>query len=83
MDLVTREWKRLHNEELYDMCSSPHIVRVTKSRRCAQGLALLGSEVAGSVHPRFYLRKPKGKTPIGRPRHRGEDNIKMDLQEFG
>jgi len=32
---------------------------------------------------RFWVGKPEGKGPLERPRHRWEDNIKMDLQEMG
>ena len=81
-DEVTGEWRKLHNEELSDLYSLPNIVRVVKSRRLrwARHVARMG-EVRG-VH-RVLVVKHEGKRPLGRPRHRWEDNIKMDLQEVG
>src|SRR5215510_13087939 len=79
-DEVTGEWRKLHNEELKDLYSSPRIVRVVKSRRMrwAVHVARMGEE--RGVH-RVLVGKPEGKRPLGRPRRRWEDNIKMDLQE--
>jgi hypothetical protein len=81
-DKVTGEWRGLHNEELNDLYSSPNIVRVTKSRRMrwAGHVALMGEE-RGAY--RVLVGKPEGKRPLGRPRHRRVDNIRMDLQEVG
>jgi len=81
-DEVTGEWKKLHNEELSDLYSLPNVVRVVKSRRTrwAGHVARMG-EVRG-VH-RVLVGKPEGNRPLGRPRRRWEDNIKMDLQEVG
>jgi hypothetical protein len=81
-DEVTREWRKLHNEELNDLYSLPNIVRVVKSRRMrwAGHVARMGEYIG--VH-RVLVGKPEGKRPLGRPRHRWEDNIKMDLQEVG
>jgi hypothetical protein len=70
-DEVTREWRKLHNEGLYDLYSSPSIVRVIKSSRMRVALMV---ERRGVY--RVLVRKPEGKRPIGRPRHRWEDNIK-------
>jgi len=68
-DEVTGEWRRLHNEELSDLYSSPSIVRVTKSRRMrwAGHVARMGEE-RGAY--RVLVGKPEGKRPLGRPRHR-------------
>ena len=79
---VTREWRRLHNEELNDLYSSPNIVRVIKSRRMrwAGHVARMGEE--RGVY-RVLVGKPEGKRPLGRPRRRWVDNIRMDLQEVG
>ena len=81
-DEVTREWRKLHNEELRDLYSLPNIVRVVKSRRMSWvGHVARMGEVRG-VH-RVLVVEPEGKRPLGRPRLRWEDNIKMDLQEVG
>jgi len=77
---VTREWRKIHIEELNDLYSSPIIVRVIKLRRMswAGHVAYMG-ERRGIY--RVLVGKPEGKRPFGRPRHRWEDNIKMFLQE--
>ena len=79
---VTREWRRLHKEELNDLYSSPNIVRVIKSRRMrwAGHVAHMGEEMGAY---RVLVGKPEGKRPLGRPRRRWVDNIRMDLQEVG
>ena len=75
-------WRRLHNEELNDLCSLPNIVRVIKSRRMrwVGHVALMGEEMG--VY-RVLVGKPEGKSPLGRPRRRCVDNIRLDLQEMG
>ena len=80
--LYIREWRKLHNEELSDLYSLPNIVRVVKSRimRWAGHVARMGE--GRGVH-RVLVAKPEEKRPLGRPRRRWEDNIKMDLQEVG
>ena len=74
--------RKLHNEELNDLYSSPNIVRLIKSRRVrwAGRVARMG-ERRGIY--RVLVGKPDGKRPFGRPRHRWEDNIKTDLLEVG
>jgi hypothetical protein len=81
-DEMTGEWTKLHNEELNDLYSLPNIVRVVKSSRMrwAGHVACMGE---GRGVQRVLVGKPEGKRPLGRPRCRWEDNIKMDLQEVG
>jgi hypothetical protein len=74
-------WRKLHNDELRSLYSSPNIVRMIKSRklRWAGHVARMGE---GRVVYRVLVGKPEGKRPLGRPRRRWEDNIKMDLREI-
>ena len=81
-DEVTGEWRELHTEELSDLYSLPNIVRVVKWRRMrwAGHVARIGK---GRGVYTVLVGKPEGKRPLGRPRCRLEDNIKMDFQEVG
>jgi hypothetical protein len=81
-DEVTGELRKRHNEELRDTYSSPNVVRVIKSRRMrwAGHVACVEEGIGVS---RVLVEKPEGKKPLGRPRCRWEDNIKMDLQDLG
>jgi hypothetical protein len=81
-DEETGEWRRLHNEELNDLYSPPNIIRVIKSRRLrwAGHVARMGEE-RGAY--RILVGRPEGRRPLGRPRCRWEDNIKMDIREVG
>ena len=81
-DEVTGEWRRLHNEELNGLYFSPNIVRLIKSRRMrwAGHVARLDDE--RGVY-RVLLGNRRERDPLGRPRHRWVDNIRMDLQEVG
>jgi hypothetical protein len=78
-DEVTGE---LHNEELLDLYSSPSIIRVIKSRRlrCAGHVARMGEKRKAY---KLLVEKPEGTRPLGRPRRRWVDNIRMDLGEGG
>ena len=79
-DRVTGEWRKLHNEELNDLYSSPNIVRVMKSGRLRWAGHVESMEEGRGVH-KVLVGKPEGKRPLGRPRRRWEDNIKMNLEE--
>jgi hypothetical protein len=72
----------LHNDELHSLYSSPNVVRVIKSRRMrwAGHVARMGEE--REIY-RVLVGRSEGKRPLGRPRRRWEDNIKMDLREIG
>jgi len=79
---MTGEWRKLHNEELNDLYFSPSTVRVIKSRRMRWAGHVARMEEGRGVY-RVLEGKPEGKRPLGRPRRRWEDNIKMVLQEVG
>jgi hypothetical protein len=78
---VEGSWLKLHNDELHILYSSPNIVRVIKSRgmRWAGHVTRMGE---GRGVYRVLVGKPEGKRPLGRPRRRWKDNIKMDLREI-
>ncbi|KAJ4443789.1 hypothetical protein ANN_05567 [Periplaneta americana] len=81
-DEVTGEWRKVYNTELHALYSSPDIIRNIKFRRLrwAGHVARMGeSRNAYTV----LVGRPEGKTPLGRPRRKWEDNIKMDLREVG
>jgi hypothetical protein len=80
-DGVTGGWRKLHNEELHNLCSSPSKIRVIKSRRMrwAGHAARMGEK--RTVY-RLLVGKPEGKRPLGRPRRRCINDIKMDPLEI-
>jgi hypothetical protein len=75
---VTGEWRKLRNKELHGLYSSPSIIRIIKPRRMrwADHVARMGEN---RVAYRLLVGKPEGKRPLGRPRRRWVDNIKMDF----
>ncbi|KAJ4447230.1 hypothetical protein ANN_09234 [Periplaneta americana] len=81
-DEVTGEWRKLHNTELHALYSSPDLIRNIKSRRLrwAGHVARMGESRNAY---RVLVWRAEGKRPLGRPRRRWKDNIKMDLREVG
>jgi hypothetical protein len=79
-DEITGEWRRLHNEELNDIYSSPNIIRVIKlgRMRWAGHVALMGDR-RGQY--RIFVGRSEGRRPLGRPKRKWENNIKIHLQE--
>jgi hypothetical protein len=75
-------WRKLHNDELHDLYSSPNIIRVIKSRRMRWAGHVARMRERRSVY-RVLVGRPEGKRSLGRPRRRWEYNIKMDLREIG
>jgi hypothetical protein len=81
-DEVTGEWRKLHNEELHDLYASPSIIRIIKSRRMRWEDHVARMREKRNAY-RLLVGKPEGKRPVGRPRRRWVDNIRMYLGEVG
>jgi hypothetical protein len=81
-DEVIGSWRKLHNEELHNLYSSPSIIRMIKSKimRWAGHVARMEDKRKTYM---ILVGKPEGKRPLGRPRYRWVDNITMDLREMG
>jgi hypothetical protein len=79
---VAGEWRKLHNEDLHDLYSSQSVIRIMKARmmRWAGNVARMGKYRNAC---RLLVGKPKGRRPLGRPRRRWLDNIRIYLVEEG
>jgi hypothetical protein len=79
-DEVGGEWRKLHNEELHDLYSSPSIFRIIKAMRMrwAGQVARMGEKRNAY---RLFVGRLEGRRPLGRPRRRWLDNIRMDVVE--
>jgi hypothetical protein len=82
MDVLTGGWRELHNEELHNLYSSPSIIIMIKSKRMRWAGLVARTETKRNAY-RILARKPGGKRPLGRPRRRWVDNIKMHLRQMG
>jgi hypothetical protein len=81
-DEVTRDWRKLHNEEFNDLYCSLSTGRMIKSGRMRWAVYVARMEEREGVC-RVLVEKPEGKSPLGRPKRRWDDNIKMNLHEVG
>jgi hypothetical protein len=79
---MTGGWRKVHNEELHNLYSSPSIIRMIKSRRMKLAAHVARMEAKRSAY-RISMGNPEGNRPLGRPRRRLVDSIKMDLREIG
>jgi len=82
MDEVIEEWRKLHNEKLNDLYTSPNIVRVNKSRKMRWAVHAERMGQRRSLY-KVLVGKAEGRRPLRRTRRRWEDNIKMELREVG
>ena len=81
-DEITGKWRKLHNAEVHALYSSPNIIRNLKSRRLRWAAHVARMEQSRNEYI-ILVGKPEEKMPLRSPRHRWEDNIKMDLREVG
>jgi hypothetical protein len=79
---VTGDWRKLHNEALHNLYSSPNIIRMMKSRRLRWALHVARIGETRNAY-RIWVGKAEGKRPPGRTRHRYNNNIKVDVGEVG
>jgi hypothetical protein len=80
--IITGEWRKLHREELHNLYSSADIIRQIKSKRTKWAGHVACMREERKVY-KVLAGKPEGKRPLGRPRHRWEDGIRMDLRDIG
>jgi hypothetical protein len=76
-DEVVGGCRKLHNEELHNLYCSPSIIRMIKSRRMRWAGHVTRMREKRNPY-RILVGKPEGKSPLGRPKHRWEDNMKME-----
>jgi hypothetical protein len=81
-DEVTGQWRKLHKEELHILYSSPDIIIQTKSSRMRWAGHVAHMEEERKVY-KVLVGKPEGKRPLGRPRRRWEDGLRMNQEEAG
>jgi hypothetical protein len=74
-------WRRLHNDDLRNLYTSPNIIKAFKSRRVIESVRVEQMREI-RIHTIFWLEKPEGRIQLGRPRGRWEDSIKTDLREI-
>jgi hypothetical protein len=79
-DEVTGEWRKLHSEELHNLYSSPDIIRQVKANEVG---GACGTHGRGEKSVHGFGGKARRKRPLGKPRRRWEDGIRMDLREIG
>jgi hypothetical protein len=79
-DELTGEWRKLHNEEIHKLYSSPNLIIMIKSRRMRWSENVARVREKRNAY-RILVRKPEGRRPLGRPRRLWVDNIKTDLRE--
>jgi hypothetical protein len=78
---MTGDWRKLHNEELHNLYSSPNIIRMIKSKRKRWGGHVARMEETRNAYM-ILVGKAEEKRPLGKPRRRWVDNIKMDLRKI-
>jgi hypothetical protein len=78
---MVRGWRKQHNEELYNLYSSPNIIRMINSRKMRGAEHVARIEEKNNSH-RILVEKPEGKRQLGRPSRGWQDNIKMNLREI-
>jgi hypothetical protein len=81
-DEVTGKWRKLHNEQIHDLYSSPSIITIIKARRMRWSGHVARKEEKKNAY-RLLVGKTEGGRPLGRTRHRWEDNIRMGFVEVG
>jgi hypothetical protein len=75
-------WRKLHNDKLHSLYSSPNIVRVIDSRKMRWAGHVVRMGEGRGVY-RILVGRPEGRRPLCRPRRRWEDNVKLNLREIG